>query len=92
MKLIAAITIAVLLIVVVWLGSAVVRLENYRYANFVGLCGQFNIADQTQRIKRENCLEDTNTRTSWAWHLLYGLRILNPKKLPKARRSGHAKR
>lgn len=33
MKLIAAITIAVLLIVVVWFGSAVVRLENYRYAN-----------------------------------------------------------
>jgi len=69
-------TIAVLLIAVVWLASAVVRLENYRYANFVGACTQFDIADPTQRIKRETCLDQAETRTSWLWHLLYGLKVL----------------
>ncbi|MGY4459671.1 hypothetical protein ACVWYI_003631 [Bradyrhizobium sp. LB13.1] len=61
---------------VVWLGAAVVRLENYHYANFVGSCSQFNIKDTRERIEREACLERAETRTNWAWHLVYGLKIL----------------
>jgi hypothetical protein len=66
----------VLVIAVIWSASAVVRLENYRYANFLGSCSQFNIADPMQRVKREICLEQSETRTSWVWHLLYGLKII----------------
>jgi hypothetical protein len=76
MKALALITIALLTVAVVWLGSAVVRLENYRYGNFVGLCANFAISDPQQRIKREACLESAESRTNWAWHLLYGLKVL----------------
>lgn len=76
MKVVPILTIAALLVAVVWLGTAVVRLENYHYANFVGLCTQFNIKDPRERIEREACLERTETRTNWAWHLMYGLKIL----------------
>lgn len=69
-------TISALAIAVVWLGAAVVRLENYRYANFIGSCSQFNINDPRERIEREACLERVETRTSWAWHLVYGPKIL----------------
>lgn len=76
MKALTLIIIAVLVAALAWTGAAVVRLENYRYANFLGSCSQYNIADPTQRIAREVCLDKQETRTSWAWHLLYGLRIL----------------
>jgi hypothetical protein len=76
MKLIPLALIAGLAVATVWLGSAVVKLENYRYANFVGMCTQYNIADPIQRIQREDCLEKTQTRTHWFWHLLYGLKVL----------------
>ena len=65
---------ALLLSIVVLLSATVVRLENYRYSNFVGFCSQYNIADPQQRIKREDCLNSTESRTHWVWHLLYGLR------------------
>ncbi len=58
------------------LGSAVARLENYRYANFLGSCSEYAITDPVQRIKRESCLENTQTRTSWLWHILYGLKLI----------------
>jgi len=54
---IAAIIIAVLAVALVVLASAVVRLENYRYANFVGFCTEFDIKQPVQRIEREKCLE-----------------------------------
>ena len=68
--------IVALSIAVVLLGAAVVRLENYRYANFVGMCLEYGINDPKERIKREDCLENTQTRTHWFWHILYGLRVL----------------
>ncbi|QOZ69145.1 hypothetical protein SAMN05192541_109299 [Bradyrhizobium arachidis] len=71
-----SVVLIVMLAAVAWFGSAVVRLENYHYANFVGLCTQFNIKDPRERIERETCLEQAETRTSWAWHLVYGLKIL----------------
>ena len=76
MKLIPLALIAGLALATVWLGFAVVKLEKYRYANFVGMCSQYNIADPIQRIQREDCLEKTQTRTHWFWHLLYGLKVL----------------
>ena len=71
---IAVAGIAVLLIALVVLANAVARLENYRYANFVGFCTQFDITSPQQRIEREKCLEATQTRTHWFWHVLYGVR------------------
>jgi hypothetical protein len=29
-----------------------------------------------QRIERERCLEATQTRTHWFWHVLYGVGLL----------------
>jgi hypothetical protein len=57
-------------------GACVVRLENYRCANFVGMCSKYNIADPIQRIQREDCLEKTQSRTHWFGHLLHGLKVL----------------
>ncbi|MBR1290151.1 hypothetical protein JQ568_12275 [Bradyrhizobium ottawaense] len=76
MKLMLLFAIAALVISVVWLGAAVVRLESYRYANFIGACSQFDIKDAQRRIEREACLDSAETRTNWAWHLVYGLKIL----------------
>ena len=64
-------TIIVLALAVVVLASAVVRLENYRYANSVGSCREFDIGS-----KREKCLEATQTRTHWLWHIVYGIGLL----------------
>jgi hypothetical protein len=70
------ITIVLLIVAMFVLGRAVVRLENYRYANFVGLCDKFDIANPQQRLAREECLDQAQTRTHWFWHLLYGTRVL----------------
>ena len=69
-------TITFLVIAVAWLAGTVVRLENYRYANFVGLCASYDVTSPQKRIEREGCLENSETRTSWVWHLLYGLKVL----------------
>jgi hypothetical protein len=75
--------VAVLVIAVVVLTSAVVRLENYRYANFTGICETPTALTESditakprQRIEREKCLETTQTRTHWFWHVLYGVGLL----------------
>jgi hypothetical protein len=68
--------IIVLAVAVVVLASAVVRLENYRYANFIGFCSQFDITSPQQRIEREKCLETTQTRTHRFWHIVYGVGLL----------------
>jgi hypothetical protein len=70
------VVIVMLLAMVAILTSAVVRLENYRYANFVGACTEFDITKPQQRIEREKCLEATQTRTHWFWHVLYGVGLL----------------
>jgi hypothetical protein len=59
----------------VWLGFTVVRLENYHYGVQVGMCGAneaLAVGIETH-MKRENCLNTTSTRTAWYWHLWYGL-------------------
>ena len=76
MRIIAGALVVGLVLLTIWLGSAVVRLENYRQANLVGMCSQFNIADPIQRIQREDCLMRAKTRTHWFWQLLHGMEIL----------------
>jgi hypothetical protein len=65
-----------LVVAVIVLTHAIVRLENYRYANFVGFCTDFDIKDPQQRIKREACLNNTQTRTHWLFHVAYGVGLL----------------
>ncbi|KRR26466.1 hypothetical protein CQ14_02985 [Bradyrhizobium lablabi] len=56
---------------------SVVRLENYRYADSVGMCSElFSREDVRKRVERELCLENSQTRTHWFWHILYGTKIL----------------
>jgi hypothetical protein len=57
--------------------AAVAKLENYRYANFVGLCAEdYDVRNPSSRIKREDCLMRSEARTSWWWNAAYGLGIL----------------
>jgi hypothetical protein len=78
MKAAMGVAIAVLSAVVVWLGVTVIRLENYRYAGAAGSC--YEAADYSKdmlaRARREACLQQTETRTSGAWHLVYALRLM----------------
>ena len=61
------VVIACLLVVVVWLSSVLVRVENERYALFIGLC-------KVDPIKpTQPCNDPAETRTSFAWHLWYAL-------------------
>jgi hypothetical protein len=76
MRAAAPIVILLLVAAVVTLAAAVVRLENYRYANFSGLCTQFDITKPLQRTKRDECLNAAQTRTHWFWHVLYGVGLL----------------
>jgi hypothetical protein len=69
MKYRAAITI--LLVLIIWLASSLVRVENERTALLVGLC-----RDKATGLTDVPCLSKVETRTSWAWHLLYGMGIL----------------
>lgn len=76
MNRVLALTIVLLVGAVAWLGTAVVRLENYRYANSVGMCSKFGRDDPMQRVQRDICLDQIETRANSVWHLIYGLRIL----------------
>lgn len=67
------ITIALLLLLTIWLGAVIVRLENFHYANTVGMCGEFKPSDPLQTIPRHNCLHQAKTRTSAFWHLFYAV-------------------
>jgi hypothetical protein len=68
------VVIIVLILLVVWLSSAVIRLENYHYASQVGMCNDYEYP--LEWGERDNCLNEKETRTSPIWHLLYGLNIL----------------
>lgn len=54
-------------LLILWLSAALVRVENERYALFLGMCrdrlGMTDIA----------CVMKVQTRTGWWWHLFYGL-------------------
>ncbi|KQQ61129.1 hypothetical protein ASF69_01520 [Rhizobium sp. Leaf311] len=57
----------------VWMGRALARLENYHYASQLGMCEEFLGKDLAMQIKRDNCLEGKETRTSPLWHIYYAL-------------------
>lgn len=65
----------VLLGALFWFGSAIVRLENIRYANDLSMCQRFEADRPSTALERYNCLDSVETRTSFFWHLLYGLRV-----------------
>ena len=56
------------------LGAAVVRLENYRYANSLGFCSQYSLKDPIDLHRREECLNKVQTRTHAAWHIFYAVK------------------
>ena len=71
------------LLINIWFGTAVARLENFHYATqleinkiFVGdrSCGLYN--DEIRRTAVGVCLEDKKLRTSEFWNLYHGLKIL----------------
>ena len=66
------IMIVALMCLCVWFGNRVVVLENYRYAAQLNMCSEY----ATDLFEREKCLQETETRAHWMWHLLYGLKIL----------------
>lgn len=64
-----------LLAMLVWFGSAVIRLEQYRYASMLQFCG--NAPDELERARQQACLsERKDLRTSPMWDLAYGLGLL----------------
>ena len=64
------IAIIVLLVLLVWFGATIIRLENYHYAVQVGFCSD------VPSTERDACLNKIETRTNFLWHLAYGLGIL----------------
>ena len=62
-----------LVCICVWFGHRIVVLENYHYASSLNFCSEY--ANAMNLVKREKCLNEKETRTSWAWHLAYGLKI-----------------
>lgn len=60
--------IALLLAMVAFMSHRLVQLENQRYAMVTGLC-EYDPGNP----RWLDCLERTQTRTSWAWHLYYAL-------------------
>ncbi len=68
--------IIVLLVLLVWFATAIIRLENYHYAVQVGMCSNSNQTDEFHKgMELDDCLNKTETRTSGIWHLMYGLGI-----------------
>jgi hypothetical protein len=66
-------TIAVLIAALLWFGSAIIRLENQRYALELEMCGVWS---PERSVERSQCLDNVRTRTSPIYNLLYGLKIL----------------
>ena len=56
------------IVVIVWLATALVRVENERYAMQVGMCKHALLGWDY------GCLSKVETRTSWLWHLYYALK------------------
>ena len=74
----AALRLAVIAVIVIlaWLAFTVVRLENYRYANSLGMCDTPGVSyanDASRLLEREKCLRKVKSRTSGWWHLYYAL-------------------
>lgn len=64
--------IVLLVVIVIWFGATIVRLENYHYAVQVGMCG-LETKSLEEASEREACLNTSQTRTSSFAHLWYAL-------------------
>jgi hypothetical protein len=62
-------TILALLLALLFMADRLVRTENQYYALLVGSCKAS--ADHPRQLG--DCLRKVQTRTSWFWHLYYGL-------------------
>ncbi|QDK38583.1 hypothetical protein DOE51_13845 [Bdellovibrio sp. NC01] len=65
------IIIAIQFLLLFWFAITIVRIENQRYAYFVGMCSEFS--DVSQVVQKHKCIESVETRTSPVWHLFYAL-------------------
>lgn len=69
----AVATIAVLVVLNLWFGATIVRIENERYALSLDMCP----GNTPERLLHQHeCLAKVQTRTSPVYHLLYGLGLL----------------
>lgn len=50
--------------------AALISLENYRYANSLGLCAEFKVTDRVSRVLKDECLNETMDISNAPW-LLY---------------------
>lgn len=59
------------LVVNIWFGFVIVKLERFHYSTQVGLCGDYK--NEVERFNMVRCLETKQPRTSDWWNLYYGL-------------------
>ncbi len=62
-----------LLAMLLWFGSAIIRLERYHYASMLGICER---KARPGQLEQQRCLNSIETRTGPLWHLAYGLGII----------------
>lgn len=62
------IVIAALVLIVGYLCTVIVKIENERYAMAVGMC-----YDKTRQLPDLACVSKAQTRTSPFWHLFYAI-------------------
>jgi hypothetical protein len=74
------IAILVLLLAVLFISDRLVRIENQRYALMIGSCPSPSLlhprqtSDPAVHMRQAfDCLDKVQMRTSWFWHLFYGL-------------------
>ena len=65
------VALVVVSILLAWETLALARVENERYALTLGMCW-----DRTIGVADPKCLQEVETRTSWVWHVVYGLGVL----------------
>jgi hypothetical protein len=77
-----SVLLALTLAAIVWLTTALVRVENQRYALVVGMCptkADTRLPPDVQSLFNAqlppdpDCLAKVETRTSWVWHVFYAL-------------------
>lgn len=69
------ITIGVMALIIIWFGTAIIRLEQYRYAAMLSMCGEME--SELDRVRLHMCLESKGSlRTSPLWDLVYGLDLI----------------
>lgn len=75
MKQLTIVLVVILISLTIWLSLTVVRLENYRYANTVGMCDmdKFNGSFDDKKREQRACFDSVETRTNPFWHLYYAL-------------------